>query len=383
MTNPNQIEVDVAVIGGGVAALWTANALRRAGYSIAVISNSDFGVGQTLAAQGVIHGGLKYALGGKLTESSEALAAAPERWRRCLRGEGEVDLTGVEVLSEFQILWSLPQVASRIMAFLGSKALETRAGRIPRDEFPAPFDHPDYGGNLFQLDEMALDPISIVEGLARGVAEVSGLGELEWDGNGGARVGGARIQAKRWVLAAGAGNESLTRAAGIAEVPMQRRPLHQVVIRSESLPPMFSVCIGTGAKPPIVVTTHRDSAGRKLWYVGGDLAETGVAREPEAQIAFAKERFQQLLPWLDLRDADWSTVRIDRAEPKTTTRDRPAGAFCEARGNVLVTWPTKLALAPNLADQVLVHVRESGLTPTPQPEIPLPRPGVGKPPWNS
>ena len=57
-------QVDVAIIGGGVAALWTANELKAKGYSIIVLTITPIGAGQSLAAQGVIHGGLKYAVGG-------------------------------------------------------------------------------------------------------------------------------------------------------------------------------------------------------------------------------------------------------------------------------------------------------------------------------
>ena len=75
MSESKQLNVDTVIIGGGVAALWTANVLKRSGQSICVLSNSPLGEGQSLAAQGVIHGGLKYAAGGKLNEASEALAA--------------------------------------------------------------------------------------------------------------------------------------------------------------------------------------------------------------------------------------------------------------------------------------------------------------------
>ena len=91
MSDCREIEVDVVVIGGGVAALWTANALRSAGHSVIVLTNGPIGEGQSLAAQGVIHGGLKYAVTGKLTDSSEALADMPARWLAALRGEGLQD----------------------------------------------------------------------------------------------------------------------------------------------------------------------------------------------------------------------------------------------------------------------------------------------------
>ena len=87
MSESTQIRYDAVILGGGVAALWTANALKGAGRSVLILTNSALGEGQSLAAQGVIHGGLKYAVGGKLTDSSEALAAMPARWLAAMRGE--------------------------------------------------------------------------------------------------------------------------------------------------------------------------------------------------------------------------------------------------------------------------------------------------------
>ncbi|NNE91778.1 MAG: FAD-dependent oxidoreductase, partial [Verrucomicrobiales bacterium] len=133
------VDLDVAVIGGGVAALWTANALQDAGFGgrFALFSNSPLGAGQSLAAQGVIHGGLKYALGGKLNDASEELAAMPDRWAN--------DLPGVRVLSQCQYLWSLPSVLSKVVSFLGSKSVRGRAEKIARENFPVVFDSDGYG----------------------------------------------------------------------------------------------------------------------------------------------------------------------------------------------------------------------------------------------
>lgn len=391
------VQTDVAILGGGIAALWTAHLLQKAGFGVVLLTNSDWGTGQTLAAQGVIHGGLKYALGGKLTDSSEALAAMPDRWRRSLSGDGEIDLRGVQVLSDTQILWSLPQVVSKVVAFFGSQALRNRAGALPRKDYPAPFDTPHYRGQLFELGEMVVDPVSLVATLVRPLApsarKWSGTAQWQTDGEQVSQATFAnptgnqvRIAARHWILAAGAGNAALLRSLGRESPAMQLRPLHQVVIRSPKLPPLYSVCIGTGAKPPVVTTTHTASDGTPLWYVGGDLAETGVERSESAQIDFAQSRFRELLPWLDLSGAEWSTIRVDRAEPHTGTGDRPPGAFVHQQGNVLTVWPTKLALAPNLATQVLALLEasgapRSGLAPD-LSCLDLPLPAVAKAPWD-
>lgn len=385
---------DTVIIGGGVAALWTANELRAAGQSVAVLTNTALGTGQTLAAQGVIHGGVKYAVAGKLTDSSEALAAMPGHWLAALHGEGPVDLRGAELLSDHQILWSLPNVVSQVVSFFGSKALRGRSAAIAREDYPAVFDTPDYKGRLFRIDEPVVDPVSVVRELARGVAGTTW--EVDWEKNAKlitdedgisaieiSQTNGTtcRLEGGNYVLAAGSGNGPLLAQLGIAEPRQQLRPLHQLVIRREGLPPFFSVCVGTGPKPPVVVTTHRDSAGRTLWYVGGDLAEqAGVERGESDQIEAGRTFFSKWLPWIDLSEAEWFTCRVDRAEPLTGTGDRPPGAYCHRHGNVLVTWPTKLALAPALAEEVLLETvgdRSGGPV-----NLDLPRPGLGKPPWD-
>ena len=66
---------DVVIIGGGVAGLFTLDQLVRDGHQAVLLEVSRLGSGQTVSAQGIIHGGLKYALGGNLSNESEAISA--------------------------------------------------------------------------------------------------------------------------------------------------------------------------------------------------------------------------------------------------------------------------------------------------------------------
>ncbi|MEO0415944.1 MAG: FAD-dependent oxidoreductase, partial [Verrucomicrobiota bacterium] len=178
---------DVIILGGGVAALWTGCELKARGYTVAIISNSNLGVGQSLAAQGVIHGGLKYALGGVLNDASEALAAMPKRWEDAVNGKGLVDLSGAEVLSSHQIMWSSPtNPLSRAASLLGSKTLVGRAGAMKRDEWPAALSSPRYKGNVFRISEPVLCPHSIIRELARNLDGdiYAGDASVEMDGSG-------------------------------------------------------------------------------------------------------------------------------------------------------------------------------------------------------
>lgn len=393
MSNSRTITADTVIIGGGVAALWTANVLKQSGQSIVVLTNSPLGAGQSLAAQGVIHGGLKYAVGGKLTESSEALAGMPGRWLDAIKGIGPVDLSGASLLSDHQLMWSLPNVVSQVVSFFGSKALRGRSGGVPRDQYPEVFDTDAYQGKLFRIEEPVVDPVGVIRELARGVEKDTW--QIDWDRNARLDVKDGeiaaveiteesgkpvRLEAGHFLLAAGSGNSQLLKTVGISRPEMQLRPLHQLIIRQRNLPPFYSVCVGTGPKPPLVSTTHIDSKGRTVWYIGGDIAEqNGVARSEAEQIEAGKDLFARLMPWIDLSEAEWFTWRGDRAEPLTGTGDRPSGAFCERVGNVLVAWPTKLALAPDLADQLLRETGGSRVGGT--VSLDLPKPELGKAPW--
>jgi Glycerol-3-phosphate dehydrogenase len=49
------------IVGGGVSGLWLAAELKARGIHCCVLDRGPLGQGQTLASQGMIHGGTKYA----------------------------------------------------------------------------------------------------------------------------------------------------------------------------------------------------------------------------------------------------------------------------------------------------------------------------------
>ena len=64
-------KIDIAILGGGIAGLWLLNLLVSRGYSVVLLEKEALGAGQTIASQGMIHGGVKYALQGLLTDAPE------------------------------------------------------------------------------------------------------------------------------------------------------------------------------------------------------------------------------------------------------------------------------------------------------------------------
>lgn len=386
---PSVISTDVLIVGAGVAGLWLNARLRRQGFSTVLVESASLGGGQSLKSQGIIHGGAKYALHGALSGASEAIADMPRRWREALDGKGELDLSGVRLLSEAHYLWSPGTIAGNLTSFFASKAVRGRVDQVKGEQLPPALQNPKFKGKVYRLAELVVDVPSLIKRLAE-LAEDSLLAGqkieplYEADELIGLRVDGRDIHAQRIVLSAGGGTADLLNALGVSQPQMQRRPLHMVLVKGPTLKPLFAHCLGGGPKPRITVTTHPAADGQCVWYLGGDLAEAdGVAREPDAQIAVARKELEALLPWVDLSQAQWATLRVDRAEPAQSGLVRPDNAFLDSQRRLMVGWPTKLALAPDFADRVLSHLSKDGIHPTPQaPLLDVPRPPLAIPVWD-
>ncbi|MGE6447151.1 FAD-dependent oxidoreductase, partial [Pseudomonas bubulae] len=368
--------------------LWLNARLRRQGFSTIVVERESLGGGQSVKSQGIIHGGAKYALHGALTGASEAIADMPRRWREALAGDGELDLSGVRLLSEAHYLWSPGTLAGNLTSFFASKAVRGRVDQVKGDQLPPALQDPRFKGKVYRLAELVVDVPSLIERLA----ELAGDGLLagqvieplfDNDELIGLRVDGLEIHAQRIVFSAGGGNAELLASVGISVPAQQLRPLHMVLVKGPSLKPLYAHCLGGGPKPRITVTTHPAANGEWVWYLGGDIAEAdGVAREPAEQIAVAKKELGNLLPWVDLSQAQWATLRVNRAEPAQSGLVRPDNAFLSDQGRLLVGWPTKLALAPDFSDRVLQALEHDGIKPGNAPALPpLPRPPLGKTAW--
>ena len=135
---------------------------------------------------------------------------------------------------------------------------------------------------------------------------------------------------------------------------MQSRPLHMVLVRGQ-LPPLNGHCVD-GRTTRVTITSDRDAAGRTVWQVGGQIAEIGVELDERSLLARARSELQAVIPGIDLSRAEWASYRVDRAEQATSggTRPESVGLLCE--GNLITAWPTKLALVPYLAEQVLERI---------------------------
>jgi glycerol-3-phosphate dehydrogenase len=366
----SRISVDVLIVGGGIAGLWLLAELRAKGVN-ALLATDELGKGQTIASQGIIHGGTKYALTGKLTGATLAIGDMPRLWRAALNGEGAVDLRKANILTESQLLWTSSGIGSRLTGFFASHAMKSRMEAVPRKDYPELFQHSEFHGGLYRLDEPVLDVPSLLETLREQLSTALMQVDITRsrlnlrDGNyyyAASLPDGTQrdVLAQQIVLTAGAGNESLLGSVGGDAPVMQRRPLQMVMVRGD-LPMVYAHALGMSDKPRATITSHRDAHGKTVWYIGGQPAEQGVGKPAAEVIAATRKELADLLPWMDFSSMEWATWNVDRAEGRQPDGSRPDQPQISRVANVTVAWPTKLAFAPMLTARLLENLPIKGL----------------------
>ena len=375
---PLSVHLDLAIIGGGIAGLWLANRAKNTGFNIALFESKALGSDQTLASQGMIHGGMKYTLAGALTGASEAIAEMPKHWRACLCGEGDVNLRHTRILSDHFFMWSGDDLGSKLTSFLASKITRGRIDPVHPDRRPPLLRNSQFAGSLYRLEDIVVDAPSLVANLALNIE--GHCFQIDWsqarlhknaDGVVSLLVDTPtqliEIHAQQFIFTAGKGNADLLQQLGLESPAMQLRPLQQVMVKHNYAFDFYGHCLGRETTPRLTISSHRLPDGAHIWYLGGSLAEKGAHMAADDLIAQAKEELAELIPWIDLENAEWATLAVARAEPLQPNFARPDNAFiAPAKGaaNLLVGWPTKLTLAPNLANQALELLADAGITPS-------------------
>lgn len=402
---PSTIEKDALIIGGGIAGLWMLNRLREEGYDAMLLEKNQLGSGQTIASQGMIHGGIKYALNGNLNTASEAIADMPEHWQNCLAGSGDVDLSGTNILSKHYYMWPQTSLRSRFNAFLGSKALKGKVTTVDKNNYPD-FFQTHIKGPLYELLDIVLDVPSLIASLSKKHQSNIKLfnthenWSVEKNADGEFKSLTLRqnnklfhIKAKEVILSSGEGskdllNKLIPQEYQPAEMQMQLRPLQMTIVKHNHPHPIHVHCVGEqlSSTPEVTVTSHKCKDGKTAWYLGGELAESGANRSEEEQIAAAKSKISDLFPWCDMSNAQWHSFFINRAEALTKNGKRPETASIHRHLNISLCWPSKLTLAPNLGQLIVDLFQAKNIAPSKysNPELDqLPFPGIASPPWEN
>lgn len=389
------MQLDVVIFGGGIAGLWALDELTDRGYRAALLEASQLGQGQTTAAQGIVHGGLKYTLQGLMTRSALNIREMPGIWRDCLAGQRTPDLSGTRIRSPHCYLWRTESLSSRLGLVGARWGLRAAPQSVESTDVPEVL--ANCPGTVAIVDEPVVSTTSMLEVLSQRhqqrIIRISASNGLELnthsssypeidltDPETGQQL---KLQPELVVLAAGAGNAELRSRWGLQAPIMQRRPLHMVLVRGQQ-PVLNGHCVD-GAKTRVTITTDRDSAGRTVWQVGGQVAEEGVRMDAIQLIRHTRRELETAIPGLDLSNVEWSTYRVDRAEGQDEQGRRPDAACVVRDGRLITVWPTKMALAPVVSAEILQHVKSLGLRAgKPDSGLPTnwPRPGTAEAPWN-
>jgi hypothetical protein len=343
---------------------------------------------------------MKYTLAGTLTGASEAIAKMPMLWRSCLAGEGEVNLSRAKMLSDHVYFWSDAGFGSKLIAFFASQAIRGRITAVPKSAYPPVFQNDHFNGKLYRLEDIVVDIPTTLQALSENYQEA--IFKIDWQQAqlSLTETGEVKaleihqadqtviIESQRFIFTAGEGNESLLQQISLTQPVMQRRALHQVWFKHDYPHALYAHCIGHTSLPRLTVSSHPTSDGKWMWYLGGELATKGVEQSPSELINAAKQEVKNLFSWIDFGQTQWGCLHINRAEPKQrNTLLLPDKAYVEASEqvkNVIIAWPTKLALSPNLAQEVgallqkqEIYPKYSGLNELAS----LPHPAIAKPFW--
>ncbi|PIE31043.1 hypothetical protein CSA56_19295 [candidate division KSB3 bacterium] len=163
-----------------------------------------------------------------------------------------------------------------------------------------------------------------------------------------------QLTAQKIIVTAGAGNAEYTQQ-------QQLRPLRMLVAEvPRAFGRLYAHVLEASDKPRLTISTysHPSNSERLIWYIGGNIAEKGVTCEHDTFIKRARQELSAVFTWLD-----WSTVTLDsllvkRAEGSSAGK-RPSTPIIIEQGNQLIAWPTKLALAPLLADSLCQKISVS------------------------
>jgi hypothetical protein len=390
---------DAVIFGGSASGLWILDRLRRAGYRALLIEADRLGQGQTAACQGIIHGGLKYSLDGRLTASAKAIRSMPAVWRACLDGTRAPALGASVLRAPCCHLWHGGGLSGHLGLLGARQGLRIKPVPLARRDWPQGLEA--VGGEVCRLDEQVIAPRALVAALAAPHAD--GLLRvppealtIERHGDGQPRMAldpipaeavGARplvLAPRVVVLAAGIGNAALRTRWGLPAELMQVRSVQMLLARGD-LPVLNGHCI-EGASVALTITSARDRAGRGIWQIGGGLSEDGVDLDTETFVHRGRRLVEQALG-RSLPGTEWSAYRADKAEVTTAAGRRPDDAFALREGALITAWPTKLALVPRLAERVLALARPL-LDAPPRPAAgdpwrprDWPAPELAPPPW--
>ncbi len=355
------LSYDIVICGGGVAGLWLLNVLKNEGYSLLLVEPNAVGGIQTIASQGMIHGGQRYLLGNNSSPHAQSVSSLPARWDACLSGQGEIDLTSVHLLSDTQVMWPAGGSLSYVALNTASYLVRANSRKLPKHEVPEALSASNI--TVYELPEKVLDVSSLIYALSRPHKDSirrETVDSLKRDGS--LTISGKKVNAQAIICVAGLGNEEFLRMLRAPTQSSQRRPLRQLMVKTMQFP-LYGHGITTSYKPRVTITSYPLPTGGYVWYLGGAIAGHALKLTNDEAIAYAKKEMMDIFPSFDWSDKEWGTWYGYRAEPYMRNGRLPDSAVIQEYGSAIVAWPTKLTLVPLLGDKVLSFLARKRIKP--------------------
>lgn len=384
------IKTDCTIIGGGVAGLWTALLLKKAGYQVVVLEQQGLGQGQTINSQGILHSGTKYLLSGLLNDSAKNLTHMPQVWADCLHAQtGPIDLNQTQVAASKQFFWSNGSILSGFTTFMASKILHAQARLLEPPAYPSMLQNPAFKGLVYELPEIILDVQSLLNDFRSQLfpnlikiedCSIEPHNRITYFKTKTAR---ATITSQVIILTAGANNGPIGSTFSLHR--MQIRPLRMAAIKHPHLKPFWGHAIGAHKNPLLSISSHYNQQKELIWYLGGELAESNAQAEAGEHIQATKTALSKAFKWIDWKNSLVKSIYIERAEAEQATLERPNGPFIESHNNLMLAWPTKLTFAPDVASSILQTLQKQAVLPLPNLPLPpefLEKPEVAAPAWD-
>ena len=354
--------VDVVIIGAGIAGLWVFNHLKSQGYDALLLERSEIGGGQTIAAQGIIHSGLKFSLAGKVNALAKSISQMPERWRAALNGQGDVDLSAAQISALSQQLFIPSGFLGDLTTLITQKTLGNNVQSIPKMDWSAEIKDSGFDGSVISMDEPVLDVPSVIRALASPykncICKIDDTDPFKF-------LERHHINAKRVIFTCASSNEGIAKAHKHDEgLATQHRPLLQAMVKNAPFS-LFAHLVGKTDKPVVSITTHTTDDGALIWYLGGGVAERSKTSAREAVYQDTLKAFKKYLPNVNLSNVEWSVLPIDRVEGKSNTDGwMPNTPTVHTTTGALYCWPTKLTFAPLLGDMVMKDLEQNNILPS-------------------
>ena len=310
----------------------SSNSLANKVITYAFGTETNLVIGQTLASQGMIHGGLKYALTGLLSNESEAIAEMPFRWRNCLHSKRQrLICVALKILSNNYYMYS--SKIGKLASFFASKALRGRIEKVAHDDKPEVFNQ--FKGLLYKLNDLVLNTESLLRELLSGLEdrvfklECSDKTVKKIDRGYQLNLSDTKIETDTLINCSGNGTQSLLETLNISEFNIQNRPLKQIIVDAPQDLNMFAHCLTNLSSTEPQNDHHNPPEKEKIWYIGGRLATEGAHLSDDVLIQKAKAELKHMCILAKPKEGVYENSSNRRVEPHTKNQRKPDEAFAE------------------------------------------------------